>query len=406
MKLKCYQWKAQDRFQQSQKGRIIAENSETARQLLFARGLQQIKLQQHWLFPFSPNTTEICTFLTQFSVLLQSAVPLKDCLQLLLRNCTHLVLNQWIRGILQYIDSGFSLSEALVHYPKLLNTQERQLIKTGEMSGKLAEVFAQLAAAKQQQLKLQQKLQKILLYPMMVLAISLTLTILLLLFIVPEFAQMYDNNQAEFPFFTQLLMQLSAFLSAYFLQFFGLLMALFVFIKLKLKNTLGLQKIKATFISHTPIFGHIVQLSRLVKFCRNLHLMLHAGIPLQQALQSFLPLSPNWQKQVDVHDDWLLHQQISLMLEGIQQGYLFSDSVSATLFPDEAQQMLYIGEKSGNLEQMLRHIADSYQQQLDHKIDLLSQLLEPLLMLVIGGIIGLIMLGMYMPIFNMGAIIQ
>lgn len=406
MKLKCYQWKAKDRFLQWQKGKMIAENAESARQNLLARGFQQIKLQQNWQFPFPPKSKEIATFLTQFAVLLQSSVPLKDSLQIILKNHQHIVLNQWIRKLLMQIESGFSFSQALESTPNLLNYQERQLIKMGEISGKLAEVCKQLATAKQQQLKLQQKLQKILLYPVMVLGISLILTVLLLLFIVPQFAQMYDNNQASLPFFTQFLMNLSALLSAYFWQGVILLSSIFYLLKRRLKQSLRLQRIKASLTAKIPVLSDIIQISRLVGFCQNLRLMLHSGIPLNQALQSFLPQQSTWQKKAELQGDIVLNTQIALILESIQQGRQLSDSVSATLFPDDARQMLQIGESSGRLGEMLGYIGDNYQQQLDHKIDLLSQMLEPLLMLIIGAIIGLIMLGMYMPIFNMGSVIQ
>lgn len=405
MKLKCYQWKATDRFLQRQKGKIIAENAELARQNLLTRGFQQIQLQRNWQFPFSPKSKEISGFLTQLAILLQSSVQLKDSLQIILKNCRHILLNQWIRELLKHIESGFSFSQALESTPKLLNYQERQLIKIGEISGNLAEVCVQLATAKQQQLKLQQKLQKILLYPLMVLAISVILTVLLLLFVVPQFAQMYENNRAELPFFTQILLNLSALLSAYFWQGLMLLLGMLYLLKRRLKQSLKLQQIQAAIMAKMPVLSEIVQLSRLVGFCQNLHLMLQSGIPLNQALHSFLP-QQSWQNSPELQTDVVLNAQIELIINNIQQGRQLSDSVSTTLFPEEAQQMLQIGETSGRLAEMLGYIGDNYRQQLDHNIDLLSQMLEPLLMLIIGMIIGFIMLGMYMPIFNMGSVIQ
>lgn len=131
--------------------------------------------------------------------------------------------------------------------------------------------------------------------------------------------------------------------------------------------------------------------------------MLHAGVPLNQALQSFLPTD---KPDAAIRHDVALTQEVQYILQGIQRGFTFSACVGVTLFPMQAQQMIQVGEQAGKLPLMLQHIADNYQRQLDHKIDLLSQMLEPLLMLIIGGIIGLIMLGMYLPIFNMGSLIQ
>lgn len=133
--------------------------------------------------------------------------------------------------------------------------------------------------------------------------------------------------------------------------------------------------------------------------------MLNSGIPLQQSLYSFLPQnSINIQKKIE--GDLTLINEVKLTLRGIEQGYKFSQSVSSNLFSIQTQQMLQVGEKSGNLGLILQHIAENQQQQLDHQIDLLSQMLEPFMMVIIGGLIGLIMLGMYLPIFNMGSLIQ
>ena len=134
--------------------------------------------------------------------------------------------------------------------------------------------------------------------------------------------------------------------------------------------------------------------------------MLQAGVPLTQALESFLPRTPTWQTNKTLVSDAVLDKEVRSILQWVSQGYAFSDSVSSGLFPIDAQQMLQIGEKSGKLAPMLQHIAENYQEKLNHQIDLLSQMLEPLMMVIIGSLIGVIMMGMYLPIFNMGSVIQ
>ena len=311
-----------------------------------------------------------------------------------------------MRKLLTDIESGLSFSQSLENQGKFLSLQELQLIKVGEMTGKLANVCTQISRHRQQTLALQRKLQKIMLYPALVLSISLILTVCLLLFIVPQFAEMYDDNQAQLPTFTAVLLNLSNGLRNYFWQFiFVITLSVFLF-RHQLQRSIWLNQFKAKLISATPIFGNIAQLSRLVGFCRSLQLMLQSGIPLNQALSSFLPQTKSWQSAQKLQGDFLLIAEVQAILHWITQGYSFSASVGSTLFPMQAQQMLQVGEQSGRLGTMLQHIADNYQQQLEHKIDLLSQTLEPVLMLTIGTIIGLIMLGMYLPIFNMGALIQ
>ena len=410
-KLKLFKWRGINRLQQKQKGTIVAESAVIAQQQLMSRGLQHIKLQQNWQLNSKPKNAEVCALLSQLATLLQAAVPLKNSLQILLQHCTNIALNSWLRQLLKDIESGLAFSQALEkqHLGKqhtYLTYQDRQLIRVGEMTGKLPSVCHEIAQHKQQALALQRKIRKILLYPVLVLGISLILTALLLLFIVPQFAEMYDNSSAPLPTFTQVLLTLSQGLQDYWLPLLICMTLTILFIRVRLKHSPWFNRQKIRIINATPVLNRIVQLSRLVGFSRSLFLMLQAGVPLNQALQSFLPQNPSWQRSPNVQGDWLLIEEVQSILHWLQQGYAFSASVSGHIFPLAAQQMLQVGEQSGQLPKMLQFIANDHQQQLDYQIDLLSQMLEPLLMVIIGGLIGLIMLGMYLPIFNMGALVQ
>ena len=410
-KLKLFNWRGINRLQQKQKGTIVAESAVIAQQQLMSRGLQHIKLQQNWQLNSKPKNAEVCSLLSQLATLLQAAVPLKNSLQILLQHCTNIALNSWLRQLLKDIESGLAFSQALEkqHLGKqhaYLTYQDRQLIRVGEMTGKLPTVCHEIAQHKQQALALQRKIRKILLYPVLVLGISLILTALLLLFIVPQFAEMYDNSSAPLPTFTQVLLTLSQGLQDYWLPLLICMTLTILFIRARLKYSPWFNRQKIRLINATPVLNRIVQLSRLVGFSRSLFLMLQAGVPLNQALQSFLPQHPSWQRSPNVQGDWLLIEEVQSILHWLQQGYAFSASVSGHIFPLAAQQMLQVGEQSGQLPKMLQFIANDHQQQLDYQIDLLSQMLEPLLMVIIGGLIGLIMLGMYLPIFNMGALVQ
>ena len=410
-KLKLFKWRGINRLQQKQKGTIVAESAVIAQQQLMSRGLQHIKLQQNWQLNSKPKNAEVCALLSQLATLLQAAVPLKNSLQILLQHCTNIALNGWLRQLLKDIESGLAFSQALEKQTvekqnQYLTYQDRQLIKVGEMTGKLPTVCHEIAQHKQQALALQRKIRKILLYPVLVLGISLILTALLLLFIVPQFAEMYDGSSAQLPTFTQVLLTLSQGLQDYWLHLLICITLTILFIRARLKHSPWFNRQKIRLINAMPVLNRIVQLSRLVGFSRSLFLMLQAGVPLNQALQSFLPQNPSWQRSPNVQGDWLLIEEVQSILHWLQQGYAFSASVSGHIFPLAAQQMLQVGEQSGQLPKMLQFIANDHQQQLDYQIDLLSQMLEPLLMVIIGGLIGLIMLGMYLPIFNMGALVQ
>ncbi|OZN24183.1 type II secretion system protein F [Actinobacillus seminis] len=404
--LKLFAWSGKNKLQQKQQGMIVARDKTEAQYRLFQRGLANVKLQQHWQLTSKPKKAQLVDLFTQLSVLLNSAVPLKDSLQILWQNCAQPALYQWLGQLISDLESGLSFSQALERQGRYLNYQERQLILVGEMTGKLPLVCEQLAQHKMQTLALQRKIQKILLYPMVVLAISFILTVLLLMFIVPQFAEMYAENQAGLPTFTAILLHISAGLQDYFWQLTLLLGLLSALLRYQFSHSPSWQRQKAKLMMRLPVICRVVQFSRLIRFCHSLSLMLNAGIALTQGLQSFLPQQKSWQASPALSGDILLTEWIKETLNGVNQGYPLSASVSSVWFPMPAQQMLKIGENSGKVALMLRHIADTYQQQLDHQVDLLAQLLEPLLMLIIGGLIGAVMLGMYLPIFNMGSLIQ
>lgn len=406
MAKKLFYYRARNTLEQLQKGSIIADSIRAAEFQLMNRGLTNIKLQQNWQFNNKPKNAEISALLNQLAILLQSAISLKNSLQILQQNCTQLALNEWVEQLLQSIESGLSFSQSIERQGKFLTRQEIQLIQVGEMTGKLALVCEKIASHRNRSLALQRKLQKIMLYPSMVLGISLSLTLMLLLFIVPQFAEMYQSNNSELPTLTRVLLTMSNFLreELYILLLLSLFLGLFY--QLKFKQSPHFKQQKARIIALTPIFGKIQQLSRLVNFSQNLHIMLQAGVPLNQALNSFLPRAQSWQIKSPLSSDAVLDGEVRSILQWVSQGYAFSDSISSRLFPMEAQQMLQIGEKSGKLALMLQHIAENYQEKLNHQIDLLSQMLEPLMMVIIGGLIGIIMMGMYLPIFNMGSVVQ
>ena len=402
---KLFYWRGVNQRGQNQKGSIIATSVSDAQHKLMTRGFHKVKLQRNWQLSTKPKSKEICGLLSQLTMLLQSAVPLKNSLHILQKNCAQIALNQWLGKLIENIEAGLSFSQAIETQGKYLNTQEIQLIRVGEMTGKLPTVCGQIAASRQNWLELQRKLQKIMLYPALVLGISLTLTFLLLLFIVPQFAQMYQPNAADLPTLTFILLTLSEFIQRFFWLVIFATIAAFWLLRHQLRHSLWLNRQKQRLIMLMPVWGGIAQISRLVTFTQSLAIMLQSGIPLNQALTSFLPRRQSWQS-TQIQGDVLLEQEVQTILQWVSQGYPLAESVSSDLFPMEAQQMLQIGEKSGKLALMLQNIATNYQAQLDHQIDLLSQLLEPLLMVIIGGLIGIIMLGMYLPIFNMGTVVQ
>lgn len=402
VRLKMFYWRGIDSLQRKQKGIVIAEDSLLAMYKLRQQGITQIKLQRYWLLSRKPKTAEFGEFVNQLSVLLAAHIPLKQSLQILLKGATNVELYQWINNLLKDIERGLVFSQALEHYPRYFSLQERQTIKIGEISGKLALVLQQIALHKTRILALQRKVQKVLLYPVIILLVSLSLSFLLLLFVVPQFAEMYGNIH-NLPVFTQTLLSISSFLQEHWICLVIANLILFIFGSYLVKHSRYFQYKKEKLISHLPWINRLLQLSRVIQFSQGMQLMMQAGVPINQALSSFLPNEKQWEDAVLM--TWL-QQQIKDIQHLVNQGYSFSESVGSELFSTQLQQMLKVGEETGQLGKMLQHIAENEQQRLDHQIDLLSQLIEPLMMLIIGSLIGFIMVGMYLPIFQMGSMIQ
>ncbi|MEG9488577.1 type II secretion system F family protein [Mannheimia indoligenes] len=391
-----FHWKAVDRFQQKRKGRLLSSSREELESTLLAKGYEQIRVSRNFVFLQNPKKEEISQFLSQLALLVNSAVPLKQAVFLILQNCRNIRLYQWLSELIQLIESGYSFSQSLEKLGKFIANQEIQLIKMGEQSGKLGLILTNLAQSRVKSDKLAKKVKKILFYPAIVLFISLSLSIGLLVFIVPQFAELYGTAQA-LPLITDILFSLSrCLIEQKNLLFTLLLLAVIFFLFFAKRGNWG-TKLKLRLLSKLPIFRQIIEQARIVFFSQNIALMLNAHIPLDVALKSFLS---------EKSDDPILQKEVEFMLNLLQQGYKFSQGINPNVFGLDMPQMIEIGERSGNVAKMCEHISEMYQQKLDYQIDILSQLLEPMLMLLMGVIVGTIIVGLYLPIFDMGSLVE
>lgn len=391
-----FHWKATNRFGQKHCGKCLAESRDALEKQLLSKGYTRLAIQRNFILPQNPKTETITQTLNQISLLLNAAIPLKTALTMVCQNSTNIRLYHWLQQLIADLEKGFAFSVALEKQSKFLNSQEIQLIKMGETSGQIPQIFCKLVETRSKSEKLQKKVKKMLFYPVIILTISLLLSLGLLLFIVPKFVDLYSAKTEGLPLLTEILFALSNFLTQHLngiLISSTILLSLLYFIQQK---TVFLTPLKNQLLNHTPIFKQIIKKARIIFFCQNCALMLQAHLRLNHILETFLQ-----QKE-----DTILKQEIKTALTLLKQGYALSEGLNPTVFNQDVIQMISIGEKSGKLADMLFHISDIYQQQLDYQMDLLSQLLEPLLMVVIGAIVGTILIGLYLPIFDMGALVE
>lgn len=393
-----FRWQGINTFQEKERGEIIAPNITAAQKQLLQKGLKHLTIQRNWQFNTSPSQQLIYQFFAQLAVLLNANIPIKTALQITLQDCTNIGLYCWVSALIHHLNQGYSLSYALEKENKYLTFQELSLIKVGEKTGDVPYLCNKIAENQKQRLNIQRKIQKIMIYPSLVLGISCILTLLLLIFIVPQFAQMYGERQQELPFFTQFLLHISQLIRETGIYWSIFLITIIASIKYLFPHLFSWVRQKLRY--HLPFFRHFNQLNRQYYLSQNLSLMLKAGVPLTEALRCFL--SPKH----SLLPDPVLQNSIEKTCRALMQGYSFSLSLSSHLFSSQAKNMIFLGEKTGALPLMLEKISHNTQEKLDHEIALISQLIEPIMMVVIGMLIGAIMLGLYLPIFNMGSLIQ
>lgn len=392
-----FHWKAVNRFQQKQKGKLLARNQEELEQRLIKKGFQQIKISRNFIFPKNPKSEEMTQLISQLSLLISAKLPLKQALSIILENTQNIKLYLWLEEIIRSIELGYSFSTSLENLNRYLDNQEIQLIKMGEMSGKLGVILENIAQSRSESEKLFSKVKKIMFYPVMVLIVALTLSIGMLILIVPKFAELYSAKDKTLPFITEVLFFLSNLLvDNYTFMFFLFVLSGILFSFLAKKTTI-ITKLKYSILSNFPVFKNIIVQSRIIYFTQNIALMLNASLRLDLILETFLS-----NKQADP----ILQQECQSVLTLIKQGYAFSECLNTDVFESQTVQMLSVGERSGKLAEMSEYVSQIYKKKLDDQLDILSQLLEPALMVILGGIVGTIIVGLYLPIFDMGSLVE
>lgn len=392
-----FHWKAVNRFQQKQKGKLLARNQDELKQRLIKKGFQQIKISRNFIFPKNPKSEEVTQLISQLSLLINAKLPLKQALSIILENTQNIKLYLWLEEIIRSIELGYSFSTSLENLNRYLDSQEIQLIKMGEMSGKLGVILENITQSRSESEKLFSKVKKIMFYPVMVLVVALTLSIGMLILIVPKFAELYSVKDKTLPFITEVLFFLSNLLIDNYIFILFLFVLNGCFFSFLDKKTTIIKKFKYSILSNFPVFKNIIGQSRIIYFTQNIALMLNASLRLDLILETFLS-----NKQADP----ILQQECQSVLTLIKQGYAFSECLNTDVFESQTVQMLSVGERSGKLAEMSEYVSQIYKKKLDDQLDILSQLLEPALMVILGGIVGTIIVGLYLPIFDMGSLVE
>jgi type IV pilus assembly protein PilC len=394
-------WTGTDKRGVKVKGQTRGSNPSLIRADLRKQGIKPLKVsKQGSLFKKTEKKTiipkDIAVFFRQLSTMMAAGVPLVQSFEIIGRGHENAGMRELLLRIKGDVESGISLSEALAKHPYHFDALVVSLVNAGEQAGVLEALLDNIATYKEKTEALKAKIKKALFYPAAVIVVAIIVTAILLIFVVPQFEQLFNNFGADLPAFTRVVVNLSEFMQAYWWLVFGSLIGAGVGFNQGKRRSRKFARILDRAVLKLPIIGPIMHKAAVARYARTLSTMFAAGVPLVEALESVAGATGNV-----VYSDAVL-----MIRDSVATGQQLTFAMSQTgLFPNMVEQMVAIGEESGSLDSMLAKVADFFEQEVDDAVDALSSLLEPLIMSILGILIGGLVVAMYLPIFKMGAAI-
>ncbi|UYK78660.1 type II secretion system F family protein [Xanthomonas sacchari] len=394
-------WEGTDKRGVKMKGEQVAKNANLLRAELRRQGITPsvVKPKPKPLFgaagkKISPK--DIAFFSRQMATMMKSGVPIVGSLEIIASGHKNPRMKKMVDQIRTDIEGGSSLYEAISKHPVQFDELYRNLVKAGEGAGVLETVLETVATYKENIEALKGKIKKALFYPAMVMAVALIVTSILLVWVVPQFEEVFKGFGAELPAFTQMIVAASRFMVAYWWMLLLLLIGTIVGFIFAYKRSPAMQHGMDRLVLKVPIIGQIMHNSSVARFSRTLAVTFRAGVPLVEALDIVAGATGN-----SVYETAVLR-----MRDDVAVGYPVNMAMKQTnLFPHMVIQMTAIGEEAGALDAMLFKVAEYFEQEVNNAVDALSSLIEPLIMVFIGTIVGGMVIGMYLPIFKLASVV-
>ncbi|WP_159655604.1 type II secretion system F family protein [Vibrio atypicus] len=399
--LKSYRWKGISANGKSVSGQFLALSETEVRDKLKQQRIQVKKLKKRNISFFNKLTQRVkrkdITLLTrQLATMLTTGVPLVQALQLVADNHNKAEMKSILAQIVKSVESGTPLSRAISAASHHFDSLYIDLVATGEQSGNLAEVFERIAHYREKSEQLKAKVIKALIYPSMVVLTALAVSYLMLTMVIPEFESMFSGFGADLPWFTSQVLHLSHWVQAYSgFVFLALLAALFS-LHIARKRSFRIKLISSRASLKIPVVGTIISKASIAKFSRTLATSFSAGIPILAGLKTSAKTANNIHYQnaiAQVHSDTAAGMPMYIAMRN-------SDT-----FPEMVLQMVMIGEESGSLDEMLNRVATIYEFEIDSTVDNLGKILEPMIIIFLGVVVGGLVVAMYLPIFNLMSVL-
>ena len=399
--LQPFLWTGVDKRGTKMKGETLAKNASLLKAELRKQGItpSTVKPKTKPLFGSAGSAItakEIAVFARQIATMMQSGVPLVQAFEIISGGQKNPRMKTMLDDIKASLEGGSTLAESLGRHPLQFDMLFQNLVRAGEGAGVLDTVLATIADYKENTEALKSKVKKALFYPIIVIAVAILVSSILLIFVIPQFEAVFKNFGAELPAFTQMIVNASKFMTSYWwLMLLILVGSLVAFIQAK-KRSKAFGYFLDRMVLKIPVIGEIMRNSAIARFSRTLAVTFKAGVPLVEALETVAGATGNivYEKAVHrVRDDVSVGYQLNTAMRQVD------------VFPHMVIQMTAIGEEAGALDTMLLKVAEFYEAEVNNAVDALSSMIEPMVMVFIGVVVGGMVIGMYLPIFKLAAVV-
>jgi type IV pilus assembly protein PilC len=401
LKQNLFSWEGTDRRGSRIKGESRATNPALLKADLRRQGITPIKVRKKSALASSARKKkivpkDIAVFMRQLATMMNAGVPLVQAFDIIGKGHENPGMMELVMSVKTDVESGSNLADSLAKHPLYFDELVCNLVEAGEAAGVLDTLLDKIATYKEKTETLKSKIKKALTYPAAVVVVAVVVTAILLIFVVPQFESLFSNFGADLPAFTQMVVGLSRFMQEWWWAVLGGIGgAIYAGLQAKKRSRTFNHFLDKTLL-RIPVVGVIMHKAAIARYARTLSTMFAAGVPLVEALESVAGATGNI-----VYTDAVLQ-----MRDNVATGQQLQLAMGQTgLFPNMVVQMVAIGEESGALDTMLSKVADFFEAEVDDAVDNLSALLEPLIMAVLGILVGGLVVAMYLPIFKMGSAI-
>ncbi len=396
-----FQWEGTDKQGQRVKGEINSTSESLAKIEVRKLGVTPMRVRKKpkpLLGGGKKKITpkDVAVFSRQLATMIASGIPLVQAFEIVGQGHENPSMQELLLGVKSDIEGGDTLADALRRRPQHFDELYCNLVEAGEQAGALETLLDKIATYKEKTEEIKGKIKGALFYPVAVIIVGLIVSAILLVFVVPQFAELFQDFGADLPAFTQFVLGLSEFMQAYWWVIFGgggLAVYLFSLAK---KRSTAFNRFLDRLMLRVPVFGPLVEKSAVARFARTMATMFAAGVPLVEALDSVSGATGNS----------VYGEAVQKMKQDASTGQQINASMRQTqLFPSMVVQMVAIGEESGALDTMLTKVADFFEREVDDAVNSLSSLMEPMIMAILGVLVGGLVIAMYLPIFKLGSVV-